>query len=230
MQFASHAHLGGPCLRAQSIGSGGFVGYPNFTPDNFAPAGSVLLPRGAGVRTTDLDRDRAAWSAVLQYEDPTGNFVANFQWLRAEAGFDSEEFALISRVDDEALFPVAAVGSTLEFDENGIFQCVILTQRPGDAFANPFGRGGIPVDSLGFLRGTKTTTQDFAFAVRWNISDRLRVNCEAQNITSDLSRDWVFGALSTFANVDLDLTGKVPQVSFLTPPGAPDWPARCGAV
>lgn len=216
------ADLGGPCIRAQSVGSGGFVGDPNFTADNFPPPGSVLVPKGAGVRTTDLDRDREAWSAVLQYEDPTGNFIATFEWLRAEAGFFSEEFALISRVDDELLFPVAAAGSTLQFDDRGFFQSGVLTQRPGDAYATPFGRGGIPLDSLRFLRETKTTTQDFSFDVKWNITDRFRINFEAQKITSDLSRDSVFGALSTFANVDLDLTGKVPQVNFIAPPGAPD--------
>ncbi|PLK23165.1 TonB-dependent receptor [Porphyrobacter sp. TH134] len=213
--------LGGPCLRAQSVGSGGFVGDPNFTPDNFPPAGAVLVPKGAGVRTTDLDRDREAWSAVVQYEDPTGNFVATFEWLRAEAGFESEEFALISRVDDELLFPVAAAGSTLQFDDRGFFQRGVLTQRPGDAYATPFGRGGIPLDSLRFLRDTQTTTEDFSLDIKWNITDRFRINFEAQNITSDLSRDSVFGALSTFANVDLDLTGKVPQVNFIAPPGAP---------
>ncbi|MEL7447230.1 MAG: TonB-dependent receptor plug domain-containing protein, partial [Pseudomonadota bacterium] len=73
------ATLDVPCLRALSVGSGGFVGDPNFDASNFPPDGSVLVPKGAGVRTTDLDRDREAWSAVLQYEDPTGDFIATFE-------------------------------------------------------------------------------------------------------------------------------------------------------
>ena len=214
------ADLSGPCLRALSVGSGGFVGDPNFDASNFPPAGSVLLPKGAGVRTTDLDRDREAWSAVLQYEDPTGDFIATFEWLRSDTTFATEEYALISRVDDENLFPVAAEGSTLQFDSNGIFQSGVLTQRPGDAYATPFGRGGIPIDSLRFLRELDSTTEDFSFDAKWNVTDRFRVNFEAQSISSDLTRDSVFGALSTFANIDLDLTGSVPQVSFLAPPGA----------
>ncbi|MBV7258116.1 TonB-dependent receptor domain-containing protein [Erythrobacter crassostreae] len=214
------AALDGPCLRALSVGSGGFVGDPNFDAANFPPEGSVLLPKGAGVRSTTLDRDREAWSAVLQYEDPTGNFVATFEWLRSSTTFDTDESALIARVDDEALFPVAAAGSTLQFDENGIFQSGVLTQRPGDAYANPFGRGGLPVDSLRFQRGLESQTEDFSFDVKWNLSDRLRINFEAQSINSDLSRDSVFGALSTWANIDLDLTGTVPSVQFIAPPGA----------
>ncbi|MEO1729755.1 MAG: TonB-dependent receptor plug domain-containing protein, partial [Pseudomonadota bacterium] len=114
--------LDGPCIRAVSVGSGGFIGDPNFDASNFPPEGSLLVPKGAGVRTTDLDRNREAWSAAIQYEDPTGDFIATFQWLHASTTFDTEEYALISRVDDEALFPVPTAANNLVFDENGIFQ------------------------------------------------------------------------------------------------------------
>ena len=63
-----------PCLRALSVGSGGFVGDSNFDASNFPPAGSVLVPKGAGIRTTDLDRTREAFSGVLQYERPDRGF------------------------------------------------------------------------------------------------------------------------------------------------------------
>ena len=210
-----------PCLRAVSVGSGGFVGDPNFDESNFPPAGSVVVPKGAGVRTTNLDRNREAFSAVGQYESADGRFLATIEWLRSETSFDTEEYALISRVDDEGLFPVPAAGSTWQFDENGVFESGVLTQRPGDAYATPFGRGGIPIDSLRFLRGAKSVTEDFSIDIKFDATDRLRFNFEAQNISSNLSRDSVFGALSTFANVDLDLSGKTPQIQFLAPPGSP---------
>ena len=210
-----------PCIRAVSVGSGGFVGDPNFNATNFPPAGALVVPKGAGVRTTDLDRTREAFSAVGQYESSDGRFKATVEWLRSETSFDTEEFALISRVDDEALFPVPAAGSTWTFDENGVFESGILTQRPGDAYATPFGRGGIPIDSLRFLRGTEGVTEDISLDLKFEATDRLRFSLEAQKINSTLSRDSVFGALSTFANVALDLSGKTPKVEFLAPPGAP---------
>lgn len=213
--------LDAPCLRALTVGSGGFVGDPNFDAANFPSDDAVLVPKGAGIRTTDLDRTREAFSGILQYEDPTGNFIATFEWLRADATFETEEYALISRVDDELLFPEPLAGTSFEYDANGVFERGILSQRQGDAYATPFGRGGVPLDSLRFLRARDTTTEDFSFDVKWNITDRFRVNFEAQRITSDLSRDSVFGALSTWANVDLDLTGTVPQIQFLAPEGAP---------
>ena len=211
----------GGCLRAVSVGSGGFVGDPNFDAANFPPDNALVVPKGAGVRTTDLDRQREAFSITGQYESADGRFLATLEWLRSETSFDTEEFALIARVDDEGLFPVPAAGSTWQFDDNGVFESGVLTQRPGDAYATPFGNGGIPIDSLRFLRGTKSVTEDFSMDIKFDATDRLRFNFEFQHIGSNLERDSVFGALSTFANVDLDLTGKTPNVQFLAPPGSP---------
>ena len=68
------------CLRVRDVGSGGF-GNVNFNESNFPPAGTVIVPKGAGVRTTKLERDREAFSAVAQFESGdgalgTGNYRA----------------------------------------------------------------------------------------------------------------------------------------------------------
>ena len=214
------AALDSGCIRALSVGSGGFSGDPAFDASNFPPAGTVLVPQYAGVRTTNLDRDREAWSAVLQYEDPTGDFVATFEWLRSDTSFATEEYALLGRIDDGVSFPDPA--NTWQYDANGKFVSGVLTQNRGNAYATPFGLGGIPLDSLRFLREAKSTTEDYSFDVKWNVTDRLRLNFEAQRVSSDLSRDSVFGAMSTWADIGIDLSGKTPDVQFLAPPGAPD--------
>ena len=214
------ATLDGPCQRVLSVGSGGFGG-ANFNESNFPPAGTVVAPKGAGVRTTTLERDREAWSAVLQYEDPTGDFLATFEWLRSETQFFTDEYALLALVNDDALFPVPRAGSTWQFDDNGVFQSGVLTQRPGDAYANPFGRGGIPLESLRFQRATDANTSDFSLDLKWQASDRLRFSFEGQHIKSDLKRDSVIGAMNTWADVSIDATGKTPQIEFLAPQGSP---------
>ncbi len=214
--------LDGPCFRTTSVGSGGVGDPTGFDATNFPPANTVVVPKGAGVRTTDLERDREAWSAVLQYESPNRDFLITFEWLRSDTEFFTDEAALLALVNDDALFPVEAAGSTWEFDSNGVFQRGILSQRIGDAYANPFGRGGIPLESLRFQRGAEATTEDFSIDIDWEITDRFRVNFEAQSIESDLSRNSVIGAMNSWANIDLDLTGSTPQVSFLAPPGAED--------
>ncbi len=216
------ANLQGGCLRVRPVGSGGFGGGgTNFTPANFPPAGALVVPKGAGVRTTDLERDREAVSAALQYESPNRDFLFTFEWLKADTTFFTKENSAIAQVNDDALFPVPAAGSTWEFDSNGMFQRGVLSQRIGDAYANPFGRGGIPLELLRFERETQSSTEDFSVDVDWEITDRLRVNFEAQHIASDLRQDSIIGAMETWANIDLDLRGNVPQVQFLAPPGAP---------
>lgn len=211
------ATLDGPCLRVRSP----FGGASQFDETNFPPAGAVVVPKGAGVRTTDLERDREAISAVIQYESPDRNFLFTFEWLRSETSFFTKEFSALAQVNDDGLFPVPAAGTTFEFDENGIFERGILSQRIGDAYANPFGRGGIPFETLRFERETQATTEDFSVDIDWNISDRLRVNFEAQRIESDLRQDSIIGALNSWANISIDNTGRTPQVEFLAPPGAP---------
>ena len=215
------ASLTGGCLRALQVVDGGFTDVQNFDATNFPPANSVIVPKGAGVRTTDLERDREAISAVVQYESPDKSFLATFEWLRSETSFFTDESAIISQINDDALFPVQAAGSTWEFDSNGLFQRGVLSQRIGDAYANPFGRGGIPMETLRFQRQTESTTEDFSLDIDWAITDRFRINFEAQSINADLRQDSVIGAMNSWADVSLDLTGKTPQVEFLAPAGSP---------
>ncbi|MCT2557380.1 TonB-dependent receptor [Tsuneonella sp. YG55] len=212
--------LTGDCIRALSVGSGGFTGNPNFNETNFPPAGSVLVPQYAGVRTTTLDREREAWNASLQYESPSGDFVMSFDWLRSETNFATEEYALLGRRDDPNA-PIIEAADTWQYDENGRFISGVLTAGRGNAYATPFGRGGIPLDSLRFLRDATSITSDYSFDVKWNVTDRLKVNFEAQRVVSDLARDSVFGAMSTWADIAIDMSGKTPDIQFLAPPGSP---------
>ena len=215
------ANLSGGCARIFNLNSGGFGDVPNFTPDQFPPANSVIVPQFANVRTTSLDRDREAYSAVGQFETLDGDLVMTLEYLRSETTFATEEFALLGRIDDGVSTNQPRPGTSFEFDENGNFVSGILTQNVGNAYANPFGRGGIPMDSLRFLRETKSVTQDISFDAKMNFSDRLRGTVEMQSLSSNLQRDSVFGAMSSWADIAIDLRGNTPNIEFLAPVGAP---------
>ena len=202
--------LDGPCLRVQSASSAGLGDTPNFTEANFPPPGTVVAPKGAGVRSTELERKRRAYNASVQWESPSRDLVVTGEWLKSKTSFFTDEYALLALVNDDALFPVPRAGSTWQFDSNGVFQSGILTQRPGDAYASPFGRGGLPLESLRFQRGATGTTEDFSLNAKWNVTDRLRLNFEAQRVKSDLDRNSIIGAMSTWADVAIDVTGKTP--------------------
>ncbi|NVD45285.1 TonB-dependent receptor [Qipengyuania atrilutea] len=214
------ADLSGGCQRIFDLNSGGFGDAPNYTPEEFPPEGSVLVPQYAGVRSTTLDRDREAISGVAQFETLDGGLLMTLEYLRSETTFFTEEYALIGRIDDGVSSPDLRSDSDTVF-EDGRFVSGILTDNVGDAYATPFGFGGIPLDSLRFLRELKSTTQDISFDIDTEFSDRFRGNFEAQYLTSKLTRDSVFGALSTWADIDIDLSGETPDVQFLAPIGAP---------
>lgn len=210
------ADLSGTCIRAQNVVDGGFDGGLLFDETNFPPAGSVLVPKGAGVRTTDLFRSREAFSAVAQYESPDGRWLGTFEWLRSETSFETEEFSLLAQVNNDTdIIAVPAPGTTWQFDDNGVFESGILARTNAGGYASPF--GGLPFEALRFDRATEAKTQDFSLDLSFSATDRLRFNFEAQRITSDLSRDSIIGAMQSWADIALDLTGSTPQVEFLNP-------------
>lgn len=200
------------CFRVQAVGSGGFSGGANFDATTFPPAGTVVVPKGAGVRTTDLLRDREATSFVAQWESPDQKWLATFEWLNSQTSFETEEFSILALVNDDNFFPVQAAGSTWEFDNNGVFQSGVLTQAGAG-----FGFGGIPTEFLRFERATEAETEDFSIDIDYSATDRLRFNFEAQSITSDLQRSSIIGAMQSYSDISLDLTGDTPSVQFLPP-------------
>lgn len=201
------AALNGPCLRLRPVGSGGIGGGFNYDPDNFPPAGSVIVPKGAGVRTTDLSRDRQAYSGVLQWESLDGRAKVTAEYLRAETDASLDEFAALALVNDDNLFPVP-VGTPV-FDGN-VFQSGTLTQNSG-------GVQGIPTELLRFQRRDDAKTEDFSVDIDLAPTDRLRFNFEVQRITSDRSEAGLISAMQTYSDVKIDASGKTPLVQFLQP-------------
>ena len=214
------ADLSGDCIRAQEVNSGGFFGPILLGPDEFPPENTIIVPQYAGVRTTDLDRDRDAISAVAQFESLDGGLLMTLEYLRSETTFFTEEFALIGRIDSGIDSPEFRSDSNTVI-QDGRFVSGILTDNVGNAYATPFGLGGIPLDSLRFLRDTKSVTEDISFDIDTVFTDRFRGNFEMQYLNSNLRRDSVFGALSTWADIDLDISGETPNVQFIAPQGAP---------
>lgn len=203
--------LTGPCLRVRPVGSGGFGGGQQYTASNFPPAGSVFVPKGAGVRTTDLTRDRNAFSAIGQWKSNDGNALLTVEYLRAETDATLNEFAVLALVNDDALFPVLAPGTSATYDGKQ-FVAGTLTQL------QPFTGGrGIPTELLRFQREDTAMTEDFSVHLKLNPSDRLRFNFEFQQITSDRTEDGFISAMQTYSDVRIDNRGSTPQVEFLQP-------------
>ena len=202
------ATLDGPCFRVVNVGSGGYSGNPNYNADNFPPPNTVLAPKGGGVRTTRLSRDRQAYSGVLQWESNDERAKVTLEYLRAETQNSLNEFSMLALVNDDALFPIPA--NTWTFDDNGLFQTGILTQNSG-------GVRGIPTELLRFQSEGEATTEDYSLDIALAPTDRLRFNIEVQKINSDREDNGFISALQTYTDLSLDNSGKTPQVQFFQP-------------
>ncbi|MEN9855256.1 MAG: hypothetical protein RLZZ157_382 [Pseudomonadota bacterium] len=204
------------CYRVRPVSSSGIGDTVQFDASTFPPADSVFVPKGAGVRTTDLARDRNAVSLIGQWESNDKRFLATFEFLRAETEATLEEFSALALVNDDALFPVIAPGTTATYIGNQ-FAKGTLTQGLG-------GTRGIPTELLRFQREDTASTEDVSFTLKYNPTDRLKFNFEAQNIKSDRTENGFISAMQTYSDVYIDNTGKTPIVQFLQP-GTPDSPA-----
>jgi TonB-dependent receptor len=199
------------CLRVRPVGSGGIGGDTLFNESNFPPAGSVIVPKGAGVRTTDLTRDRKAYSGVLEWESRDERARITLEYLRAEARGKLNEYAILAQVNDDGLFPVVAPGTTPVFNGSR-FESITLTQ------VSPFNPGGgIPTEMLRFQREDEAKTEDFSFEANLAPTDRLRFNFEVQHIRSSRSENGLIGATQTFSDIAIDNSGDTPIVQFLKP-------------
>ncbi len=197
------------CIRIVSVGSGGYTGSPNFDASNFPPANTVVVPKGAGVRTTGLERDRNAYSGVLQWESNDGRAMVTLEYLRAETDASINEYSALALVNDDALFPVPV--GTWTFDDAGIFQTGTLTQGLGG------GVRGIPTEMLRFQRKDKAKTEDFSIDIDLVPTDNLRINIEAQHIKSDRTENGFIAAMQTYSDIFIDNSGDTPIVQFLQP-------------
>lgn len=199
--------LDGPCFRVINVGSGGYSGNPNYNAGNFPPANSVLAPKGGGVRTTRLSRDRQAYSGVLQWQSLDERAKVTIEYLRAETQNTLDEFSMLALVNDDTLFPIPA--NTWTFN-NGIFQSGTLTQQSG-------GVRGIPTELLRFQSRGKAMTEDYSIDIDLAPTDRLRLNIEAQKINSNRADNGFISAMQTYTDLSLDASGRTPQVQFFQP-------------
>lgn len=224
--------LDGGCLRVAPVDSGGIGSDLNFTPDTFPPAGSVVVPKGAGVRTTGYDRDRNALSLVGQWENNEGTLLVTAEYLRAEGELFVDEHAVLALVNDDALFPIPAVGTDWTIGADGSFETGTLSQsawrgidnclegslNPPEGLTRPCNvQVGVPTELLRFQRKDDSVTEDFSLDISWAPTDRLTVNFEAQHLEAERSEDGIISATSTYSDIFLDVTGQTPDVQFQVP-------------
>ncbi len=193
---------------------------------DITPGSTLLVPRGAGARVRDADRDRQSYGGALQWESTSGNAKATLEFLRVEAKEAWTEHTFESTTD-QGYTTRPVPGTTFGFDDSGQFTDGFLTDTAGwrSAANCPTGQFNNCVPLNGFQHTAakrsveqKTSTQDISFNVELKPTEKLQFTFDAQYVKSKTDNlDFsVFG--STFANETLDLnSGRTPDVSFSAP-------------
>lgn len=209
--------------------------------DSFpVPAGfdRVYVPLGGGSRTQNFDRERLGFAGAAQFENADRTLLVTAQFVRAESKDEWIERTVEPNVyygDVTTVFPVGPDPFT--YDDDGIFTSGTLGKRTGPVFGNnPAGCG---VNGDGSLQTycqlnqfspdgifttqsnrhfySKSIAQDQSLNIKWEPTDRLKLNFDGQYVTSDVE---VFDDIldtATFSQTSIDLRGDVPVIQSLTP-------------
>jgi iron complex outermembrane receptor protein len=64
---------------------------------------------------------------------------------------------------------------------------------------------------------SKSVTEDFGFNFKWNVTDKVHVNFDVQQINSDLDEYRLNAGFRTWANVEVDLRDELNKLTLSTP-------------
>jgi TonB-dependent receptor len=203
---------------------------------------TVYTPLGAGVRTQDFNIKRKSFEGALQFENPSRSLLVTANYLRADYTEDWIEHTIEPNVyynDIGNTFPLP--GTNYTFDDDGVFTsgqiqrinnqqahnvpapgCIIPNNGnpyssnycPYTQFVNP---SGINTDFSNRHFYTHSLTQDASLNIKFEPTARLHLNLDGQYVDSQAQNIDDTVDIYTLSNVGIDLTGRYPQVSFLTP-------------
>jgi len=211
--------------------------------DSFpTPAGfsQVYTPLGAGIRQQDFDRHRSSINASLQFENASRNLSVTAEYIRSyfderwtERTIESDNWFS----DAGKIFPAGYLNqlgfpqdpkANFTYDKNGVFTSGTLVHAGyypygctplADASCNytQFVPGGITTKLSNRSAFNKVKTQDASLKMNWSPTERLHVALDGQYVKSNVENSDDAINMNTFTDVSIDLRGKYPAVSFLTP-------------
>ncbi|PXA93881.1 TonB-dependent receptor, partial [Nostoc sp. 3335mG] len=193
--------------------------------DGTTVAGRVIFPRGAVIGSQEFDRERYGYSAAAQWRSNDGSAEAVLQFLRSDARQAWNEHTIeiatdnVSNNGDSRRVP----GTTLNFDEDGMFQSGTITGPTGWRADQNTGAARVPMlglqsNNIARFHDEKLVTDDLAFNFKWTASDRLALSFDYQHVNSStyVADHTLWN--STYQNASIALNGdKYPTIAFLPP-------------
>ena len=184
------------------------------------PGRTYYIPTGGGISRQDFDRRRQGYSLAAQWESPSRDILATFQFLRTNTTqtWTEHTAAVVEDTAQGQIVPVAGSAAPT-FDSNGILKTGTFTVQNG---FRPRGVPAFGIQQQEISRGVSegASTDDYGAHISWKASDRLKFDFDGQ-YTDSQSSDLDVGLYgSTWADEQFDLTGEFPRTTRLVPPGA----------
>ncbi len=195
--------------------------------------GEVYFPRGAVIGSQQFDRERYGYSAAAQWRSNDRDMIATLQFLRSDAREAWSERVVEIATDNvvSAGDSRAVPGTTLSFDDSGVFDNGVITgptgwradQQTSDPRTPAF---GLQSNNQARSVDQRFVTTDIGANFKWNVSDDFALNFDYQHVDSKVRNLDATLWTSSYQNVAIDLNGsKLPSVEF-RPPQVCVGPAR----
>ncbi|MBW4332020.1 TonB-dependent receptor [Stakelama sp. CBK3Z-3] len=184
---------------------------------------TVYVPRGAGERSQTFNRVRYGYAGALQWRSNDGSMNLTMQFLRSDAREKTLEYTSEIATDSVASHgdSQAVPGSTLTFDDDGLFTSGALTSNTGyrDDQYNSRARTpltGLKSSNISRYISRRLVTQDFGANFKWDINSRLDLMIDYQHVDSSVDNYDMSVRTASFQDVEIGMNGsKVPYVNFI---------------
>lgn len=166
---------------------------------------NISVPRGAGINTTNGERDRETSAIALQWR-PNDDVEVYLQALRSDYKFSWLDYSFFVYSGGSAMVP--ATGSN--FVVNGRNEFVSGTFE------------GTPADSNTSLTERHSVTTDYSAGAKWTVNERLSLSTDFQYVdaTTESTRYIVGTGMAAVPRFTMDFSGDLPRLSVTDASGA----------
>lgn len=176
----SELHSRADGIQIANFGLRGLDSAGNLVAPTTAGARQVYVPRGGGQRTQEYDRLRYGYAGALQWKSLDGRATGTVQFLRSDAREKSNEHTAEIATDNvtSAGDARALAGTSLTFDEDGVFTSGILTAPVGYRDDQYNSRARVPLTGMKANNTVRYVdrhllTDDIGANLKFEVSDRL---------------------------------------------------------
>lgn len=182
---------------------------------------TLYMPRGAGIRTQEFDREREALAAAGQWESNDGRWLATAQFLQSDATLVWGENVLEPSVDDgQDSQSIQLLNDDYTVDGDGIFTSGIITESAGwRGNGNDLPLNGLRQLALSRERYENDVTRDYGLNLKFAPTEQLRFNADLQYVdaSTEVFDVTVHGAF--FGDIGFSSAGDSGAVEYLNPAG-----------